>query len=102
MSAKMAEGGRKARAGQQIRLLDIPADAGKGFGAFDHAGPEGDPGKLADAMKQAARTAYGTAGPAFVRRIVEEDFEEVDRLVTDFVKDFVTSHVPVGADGQVM
>jgi putative DNA primase/helicase len=41
------EKGRKARAGQLVRMLDIPADRGMGFGVFDHAGPEGDPSKLA-------------------------------------------------------
>ena len=38
MSAKVAEDrGRRARAGQQVRLLDIPADAGRGFyGSWNH------------------------------------------------------------------
>ena len=26
---------RRARAGQEVRILDIPADAGQGYGAFD-------------------------------------------------------------------
>ena len=62
--------GRKARAGQLVRMLDIPAD--RGFGVFDHAGPDGDAGKLAKAFKQAALSAYGVAGPEFVRRMIAE------------------------------
>ena len=39
VETKLAEDyGRKTRAGQTIRLLDVPADRGLGFGAFDHGG----------------------------------------------------------------
>ena len=42
VEAKIGEDyGRKARAGQTIRLLDIPADRGLGFGAFDDGGGVG-------------------------------------------------------------
>ena len=34
LASHMLTGGRKARAGQDVRLLDIPADAGAGFGMF--------------------------------------------------------------------
>ncbi len=44
MAAKIAEDKqRKAYAGQAVRLLDVPADAGRGFGLFDSAGQDGDP-----------------------------------------------------------
>jgi putative DNA primase/helicase len=51
---KIREAGGRVRAGQEVRILDIDADAGKGFGVFDHGGPDGDPGKLASAIKEAA------------------------------------------------
>lgn len=53
-------------------MLDITADRGLGYGAFDHAGEYGA-GRLTDAIKRAAVTAYGTAGPAFIRRLIETD-----------------------------
>lgn len=62
--------GGRAKAGQLIRVLDIPADRELGFGVFDSAGPFPDAGKLADAIKHAATSAYGTAGPEFVRRLL--------------------------------
>jgi uncharacterized protein (DUF927 family) len=96
--AKLSEGrGRKARAGQLVRLLDIPAD--RGFGAFDHAGPENDAGKLAKAFKQAAISAYGTAGPEFVRRLIDE--QVTGENVRALIAEFVAAHVPAGADGQI-
>ncbi|TNC12675.1 DUF927 domain-containing protein [Methylobacterium terricola] len=102
MAAKIAEDRqRKAYAGQSVRLLDIPADAGCGFGVFDHAGEEGDPARLADAIKSAAVASFGTAGPAFVRGLVEHGLEEITRNVIRIMGGFVEQHVPADADGQV-
>jgi putative DNA primase/helicase len=91
--------GRKARAGQPVRMLDIPADRGLGFGAFDHGGSSGDAGLLAKEFKQAAISAYGTAGPEFVRQVIVNDVngDDVRRMVTDFV----AHHVPKHSDGQI-
>ena len=87
---KLAEDrGRKARAGQLVRMLDIPADRNAGFGAFDHGGQDGDAGALAKAFKQAAISAYGTAGPEFVRRIIAEGADEIGETVRDMVAAFI-------------
>jgi putative DNA primase/helicase len=99
---KLAEDrGRKAHAGQLVRLLDIPTDRGKGFGVFDNAGPDGDPGKLANAFKYGAISSYGTAGPEFVRRIIAEGARELGATVRQEIGNFVASNVPAGADGQI-
>lgn len=101
------ERGRKVRAGQSVRLLDIPADRGLGFGVFDSAGgfidATGKPhaGKLADAIKEAAGSAYGTAGPAFVRALLIRDQAQLAALVKDRMAKFVEKVVPKGAAEQV-
>jgi putative DNA primase/helicase len=98
VDSKLAEDrARKPRAGQLVRMLDIPAD--RGFGVFDHAGPDDDAGKLAKAFKQAAISAYGVAGPEFVRRLIDEQVTGDD--VRGQVGEFVSAYVPAGADGQV-
>lgn len=89
--------GRKARAGQMVRLLDIPAD--RGFGVFDHAGPDGDAAKLAKACKHAAVSAYGVAGPEFVRRVIGEGV--TGDLIREMLEDFRAQVVPSGSDGQI-
>ena len=96
---KMSEGKGKARAGQLLRLLDIPADRGLGFGVFDNGGSQDDAGALSRAIKGSASAAYGTAGPEFVRRIIAKSVtgDDVRALVSDFVK----AECPAGADGQV-
>jgi uncharacterized protein (DUF927 family) len=100
LTVKLAEDrGRRARAGQMVRLLDIPADRGLGFGAFDSAGPEGDAGKFSKAIKVAAVSAYGTAGPEFVRRLIAEGVG--GETVRAMVGEFVAAEIPAGSDGQI-
>jgi putative DNA primase/helicase len=63
----MLEGGYKAKAGQGVRLLDIPAS--RTFGAWDNLHDYGSGAALSDAIKQAATTQYGQAGRAFLERL---------------------------------
>ena len=102
VAAKIAEGtGRTAHAGQQVRVLDIPADAGAGFGVFNHPGPNSDASMLSDSIKRAAVENYGTAGPAFVGKILEHGPEEVTRIVDELTQAFVSEQTTAEADGQV-
>ncbi|MDR5772469.1 MULTISPECIES: DUF927 domain-containing protein [unclassified Caballeronia] len=65
MSQYLSEGGLTPRAGQEVRLLDVPADGGE-HRAFDciHGRKDGD--EFSTELTVAARTNYGTAGRAFV------------------------------------
>lgn len=81
-------------------MLDIPADRRLGFGVFDNAGPDDDAAALAKQCKLAAASAYGTAGPEFVRRLIAGGVTADD--VRTLVRDFVAANVPPGADGQVI
>ncbi len=66
----MAEGGHRAKAGQSVRLLDVPV--ARLFGCFDtlHRMPTG--AALSDAIKRAAATHYGHAGRAFLERLTHD------------------------------
>ena len=102
LATKIAEErGRRAHAGQGVRMLDIPADAGRGSGVFDHPGPDKDAGKLAQAIKHAATTDYGVAGPAFIRCLLEDGPDDVRELVREMIDAFVADNLPFNADGQV-
>jgi hypothetical protein len=103
METKIAEDrGQKARAGQAVRMLEIPADRGKGFGVFSGRGSYPDAGKLADACKEAAKTNYGTAGPEFVRRLILMSVDQAGAITRSRVAQFVAATVPKGSDGQVV
>jgi putative DNA primase/helicase len=77
----MAEGGYRAKSGQSVRLLDIPA--ARRFGAWDelHGLPNG--AAFSDALRRAAVAHYGHAGRAFLERLTRDrrDFcELLERL----------------------
>lgn len=76
LSAHMAEGGKISRAGQEIRLLDIPAQ--RMFGAWDNLHGLAGGREFSDALQKASVTHYGQAGPLFIRRLLESG--EVDGL----------------------
>lgn len=76
LETKMAEAGKRTRAGQEVRLVTV--SAGRTFGAWDtlHGHPSG--AALSDALKRASVTHYGHAGPAFVRALIESG--DLDKL----------------------
>jgi putative DNA primase/helicase len=71
LADKMAEAGQRARAGQEVRLLDVQADE-QTFGAFDNLHGQDEPAAFADHVGRMAARDYGTAGPAFVERLVAD------------------------------
>lgn len=65
MSQYLAEGGMTPRGGQEVRLLDVPADAGV-HRAFDCLHDFATAGEFSDALTAATREHYGALGRAFV------------------------------------
>jgi hypothetical protein len=99
---KIREAGGRVRAGQEVRILDIDADAGRGFGVFDHAGTEADGEKLTTEFKTAAVSYYGTAGPAFVAAIEAQGLAEVASMIRE-AQDAIAARIVGGVrNGQVI
>lgn len=98
LAQHMREAGKKARAGQEVRLADIPADAD--FGMFEnlHGYPNG--GAFADAIREAARTYYGTAAREYLKALVAMDDDKLRERLRTLRADFVIETLPDNADGQ--
>lgn len=96
----MRESGKRARAGQELRLADVPADAGTGHGLFETLHGFSDGAALADALIEGAAAAFGTAGLAFIERLVAVDRAELRTSVATLRNDFLADHLPAGANGQ--
>jgi putative DNA primase/helicase len=100
----MARGGRGAKAGQEVRFLDVPADAGAGLGMFNtlHGAEDGD--AFARELRQAAQQSHGTAGPAFLewfaRQLANDPTWPAEELARE-LGGLRASLAPLGADGQV-
>ena len=65
-------GGGRAMAGQQVRVLDLPSDAGAGLGVFDTLHQFANGQALADHLKAAAMANYGHPLRAYVRCLVAD------------------------------
>jgi len=91
----MTEGGHRVKAGQAVRLLDIPT--ARRFGAWDelHGLPSGT--AFSDALKRAAATHYGHAGRAFLERLTR-DGRDFCELLERFKS--LTEFSCSGAEGQ--
>jgi putative DNA primase/helicase len=102
LADKVAEEGRgrKMTAGQQIRIVDVPADAGKGLGLFEDLHDFESGKALSKHIVAAARTTYGTAGRAYLRAILPE-IDDIRQQATGAMSAFCEKFVPEGADGQV-
>jgi putative DNA primase/helicase len=100
LADKMNESGNRAKAGQEVRLIDIPADAGAGMGIIEELHGHAGPGVLADKLRMKASTVYGTAAPAFLNQITAKP-EGLTNLVRSAKQQFIDEYCPTDADGQV-
>lgn len=100
LADKMNEAGRKARAGQEVRLVSVPADPGVGLGLFEHLYNFESAQAFADHLRQVASNFYGTPIRAYLD-LITTDREELGATVNKATKDFVEEFCPPQADGQV-
>jgi putative DNA primase/helicase len=97
---KIAEAGGRSTAGQMVRVIDLPADAGAGMGVFEEIhGAEG-PAEFVKLLRDASTKHYGHAAHAFIEKLTS-DIDGSCTLVRSLIGDFVTTVCPAGADGQV-
>jgi len=94
MAQYLAEGGQTPRGGQEIRMMDIPADSGA-YRAFDsiHGRKDGD--AFSTELTAAARANYGTVGRAFVEWLAARQSEIKGRVTstqTDMLAALETEH----------
>jgi hypothetical protein len=101
LAALIARTGRKANAGQEVRLADFDADAGVGLGAFETLNGCASPAALSLALKDAATRHHGAVGVVWLRAIVQ-DRDKLADIITGGVRQFVAENTPPDAAGQVL
>ena len=97
----MATAGVRVMAGQQTRLIDIPADVGRGYGIFENIQGSANSAEFSVQVKSQSVQYYGVAGRAWVNALADpKDRAELIAQIKDRIEAFV-KRVPQGADGQV-
>jgi uncharacterized protein (DUF927 family) len=103
LAEKVREGSRGQRrrvmAGQEIRVLDIAAEADAGIGLFEDIHGRESARAFADELKAAARTIYGTPARRFLHKLTA-DPKAAAAFAREAKADFINS-IPKDADGQV-
>jgi uncharacterized protein (DUF927 family) len=104
LADKMAEAGKRSRAGQEVRLVDVPADAGAAMGIFENLQGAASPGEFAEILHDAVGRHYGNPIRAFLRALTERlaaDRDGLQALLGKNRQEFMAMHLPSGASPQV-
>ena len=105
LAAKMAEVRKRARAGQEVRLVEVPADAGRGHGIFDDLQGLSSGDQLSRRLKEATERHRGHASRAFLKALADEIADRGLAVAGDDLADlcraWMNEHCPPAADGQV-
>lgn len=97
---KLAEAGIRSHAGQEVRIAEIPADAGAGLGVFQNLQDLGSGDTFAKHVTVSAKANQGHAALRWLEAIAG-DSVEVGARIAAFQAAWLQLHVPVGSDGQV-
>lgn len=100
LAAKLGEIGRKPMAGQSVRLIELPADAGAGLGVFEDLHGHAGGAALAEHIRQAVVSDHGTVGRAFLAGLTA-NLEDRTTWLRQHRDRFVKQHCPPTAAGQV-
>ncbi len=96
----MEQAGKGTKAGHDVRMAHIPADAGKGFGVYETLHHFGSGAALSDHLVDMAHRNYGTAGMAFIEYAVQYVKQLSDGLA-DRVGKLAQEMCPPSSHGQV-
>ena len=100
LATVLAEAGERATAGQSVRLLSIPVEDFR-WGSFDALHNHPDARHLADHLKAASATHYGTAGEAWLRWLTGEAAPDVGERLRELQDAFPASNGQQARAGRV-
>jgi putative DNA primase/helicase len=100
LAEQMAKAGKETMKGQEVRLLDIAADAGANMGLFEELHSFGKPADLANHLKAATSKHYGRPLQDFLH-IITSKRHEVEIETRRIIGEFAALVTPKNANGQV-
>jgi len=92
--------GKRAKTGAEIRLVNIPVDAGAGMGAFENLHKFEDPEIFSRHLRDQAKTVYGAPIRKFVEEVAKNRAGVEDRLRNQRAR-FLERHLPPSSSGEV-
>lgn len=100
LATHMAAAGKGKKAGHDVRMAHIPADAGKGLGIYEALNGFDSGAALSDHLVNATQNYHGTAGIAFIEYAVSNAADWSEQLPAS-VTELATEMCPQDSHGQV-
>lgn len=96
------EAKKKIKAGQEIRLLNIPARPSEdSFGVFETVHDKETGKAFSEYLNEVVRNQHGTASRAFIKYLVDDGFKKIANDFKVFLADAEQKYLPNDADNQV-
>ncbi len=100
LAQHMEEGGKRIKAGQEVRLIEISADVGSN-GIFENLHGFKDGAALSDYFRNICSELYGTASRDFLRRLVQDIDGSIEYIKT-VISGISQRYLPEDSCGQVI
>jgi uncharacterized protein (DUF927 family) len=101
LAQHMADANKELKAGMEIRMLAVPADASKGLGMFDVLSGFEDAAALSDTLKARVAKYYGTPLTAFLSALCKPgEMLGWTAILRCTVERFIAKALPASASGQ--
>ncbi len=100
LAEKLAEDRKRVTGGQEVRILDIVADAGKGHGIFENLHSSLDAGAFAENLKAAANDHFGHAARHYLTQVAA-DIEGTRQIVQTKMLAWMSANATQIREGQV-
>ena len=92
--------GKNIKAGAEVRMVNIDADAGAGMGMFEEIHGQRSPAQFAELVNKVVKENQGTAGPAFIRHLIANMDADL-QTAKNMIGQFVAEHLPPNSSGEI-
>lgn len=102
LNDQLTQIGKNSRAGQEVRMVNIEADAGAGLGLFETIHQEENPSVFAETLKKSLSQYYGSAADHYLQALTKIDSAMLARNILAWRKDIMDQILPNKCHGQVL
>jgi putative DNA primase/helicase len=97
----MGEASKKVKAGQEVRLVDFPANCDCGYGIYQDIYGVESSRKFNDMLLLNAKTYHGSPFDAYIGHVIA-NLESLPALLRESIERFIKKNVPDSASSQVL
>ncbi|MGE4579283.1 MAG: DUF927 domain-containing protein [Desulfuromonadales bacterium] len=97
----MEAGQQQVRTGQELRMIDIEADAGREMGVVEELHGQSSSRTFIDTLNRNVCEYYGTAIRVYLEKLTGGDLEALKKRFFAERDNFIAFHVPAWSSGQV-